>query len=406
MKKRELHCTTPKIVSYPVEGVKNPKRWYVYFRITINGKREIKRFSEGINDYNTFELRMKKANKLRDELINSLSNGWVPNDIIQKIETNSDIPIFKEPDIFLIQALKDALKERSKKLSKKSISDYTSLVNRIIEAINNYKWQELKLKDASRMHFRKLLEFIKDEREWGNRTYNNNLGYLKTIMQECVDMEMINTNPIMRMPTLQQEQSLKHNPPTERELKKIRNKLISVHPNMWNAYCVQYHTGIRPGEILDLKLKHIDLDQRIITIMPEINKSKTKVRYVPMNQYLFDLLMGMRLYLYDKEYYLFGTPVPYGAKLPNDRTFKPNKYSIKRKTLSNLWKILIKEEEKIDRSFYSGKKLSANHKIEDGMSEDALRHLFGHSSTMMTNIYITEKRNVYKNQVNNHSRKI
>ncbi|MCL1651783.1 site-specific integrase [Elizabethkingia miricola] len=409
MKKRELHCTTPKIVSYPVEGVKNPKRWYVYFRITIEGKRYIRRYSQGINEHDTFELRLKEANKLKKELINNLTNGLIPNEIFEEIEKSkkqNSIPVFEESDISLIEALYKALSERSKKLSSKSQSDYKGAVDFLVEEIKEKKWDELKLKDSSKMHFRQCLEIVKEKRKWGNRTYNNNLGYIKTILQECVDMEMIKINPMMKAPTLKQEQSSLHDPPSEKEFKRIKNQLIANHPNLWNAFCFQYHTGIRPGEILDLQLKHIDLEQRIIIIVPENNKSRTKIRYVPMNSYLYDLLINIGIQRYDNEYYLFGTPVPYGAKLPKDRTFKPNKYAIKRKTLSNLWKVLIKDELGINRTFYSGKKLSANHKIEDGMSEDALRHLFGHSSTMMTNIYITEKRNVYKNQVNNHSRKI
>lgn len=94
MKKRELHCTTPKIVSYPVEGVKNPKRWYVYFRITIEGKRYIRRYSQGINEHDTFELRLKEANKLKKELINNLTNGLIPNEIFEEIEKSKNKILF------------------------------------------------------------------------------------------------------------------------------------------------------------------------------------------------------------------------------------------------------------------------------------------------------------------------
>lgn len=147
--------------------------------------------------------------------------------------------------------------------------------------------------------------------------------------------------------------------------------------------------------------------ERIVHVMPEFNKSRHKHREVPINDYLFDILDRMRIREYDKEFYLFGTPVPYGAKFKFPQNLRPHKYKVKRKTLSDLWKKLVKDELGIDKTFYSGKKLSANHKIEDGMSKEALAALFGHSSTTMTDIYITTaQRKIHKKEILQHSRKL
>ena len=149
--KKEIECTEPKIVSYPIEGIEKPKKWYVYFRVKVNGSWEMKRHFKDINHLQTFDERMEAAIKVRDGLRLSLENGWFPTEVIEKMEANSNIPMFREADILLTDAISSALEQRSKTLAWKSQKDYASVCNLIISRLKQKKWGELKLKESSRI---------------------------------------------------------------------------------------------------------------------------------------------------------------------------------------------------------------------------------------------------------------
>jgi len=57
---------------------------------------------------------------------------------------------------------------------------------------------------------------------------------------------------------------------------------------------VIFHTGIRPEEILQIKIEMISLDNREIILPPEITKTGI-YRIVPINDFLFKDLENLQL---------------------------------------------------------------------------------------------------------------
>lgn len=179
---------------------------------------------------------------------------------------------------------------------------------------------------------------------------------------------------------------------------------------------VIYHTGMRPNEVLALKIKDINIKKDLITIVPDDQRdnSKTKnIREVPMSQELSLLIKEWLKHEHSDECYLFGSPFTpgrgnsgyhkagRGANHPD--YFKPSMTRISRDTVTKLWNTLIisNKELGIKKYLYASKHTGSDDKILAGIDVDALKDMYGHTSKYMTLTYITKLKEVHQQQIKN-----
>jgi integrase len=206
---------------------------------------------------------------------------------------------------------------------------------------------------------------------------------------------------------------------------------------------IVYYTGIRPKEVLALRISEIDLKANIITIAPdeERENSKTdKVRRVPINPHVKKILLNMKLNNYPGHYYVFGSPYvsgegnrgagseilkngvqAYGAM----RTgyFLPSENTIKRDTATKLWARVIQADPVyhpvtdapvytfyidpktgkkikgslgigIKKKLYSAKGTGCDDLTEAGVELKEIQIMYGHQSEAMTARYNKKKRQI------------
>lgn len=365
--------TEPKIKAYPDLS----KDWYVWFR--FNGGNP-KRYSFGINTYNTYEQRMIHAELLCKTLLLNLQNGWNPD-----LNKTSD----KKPKkMSIADGLSFSMDKLKQRLKSKSYSDYLCTNRFVLEAVMRLKYDKLSIQSIERYHIKTIMEDIKTSRNWSNHAYNKNLGYLKSILSELVEFDIIKTNPAHGIRLLKYE-----TPPTlfptDQEQTKIIQHLYNRNFTYLRFVKALYQTGIRPAELLRLKVGDVDLDRDLILLKSEDGKTN-KYRLVPIKSDLKKDLLLIINSTHSPDLYLFGTPRKQGGKLDYSDMFSPNKYKIKRDTVTKYWKKYVKDELGITKNLYSLKHKAANDMMFDGLDLETIQTIFGHSKSKTTEIYANQ----------------
>ena len=145
-----------------------------------------------------------------------------------------------------------------------------------------------------------------DESGLTSRTWNSYLSFFKSFFNWCAEKEYCTDNPFGKMHKRKTEAKRRETiPPEVRE--QIRQWLTSSGQHEF--LCVMllcYRCLIRPKEILMLKIKDVDFDERLITIPPEVAKNHNE-RVVAMPDDVYQYISTLRglppeLYLFSEGY--------------------------------------------------------------------------------------------------------
>jgi integrase len=392
----------------PEISIANAKDWFIYFRFTHQGKEYLRKYREGINRIDDKRERMIKAEEIRQKYAEWLETGWNP---IADPEFKLRLirPSTVKQAMYLKEAIAFALSK--KKLAKKSKLGYSSMLNFINAVAVKHGYDLLPIAEYDRGVCLSLIDECSKERDFSNHNYNKHVSVLRTVFSELLDYRMLNVNPLLDYKDREVPESNLYQDYTEDEKKRIADHLLEVHPQLFTVMSVIYHTGIRPKEVLSLKVKDMALEELTITIAPVEGKenSKTKnVRKVPVNPHLYELLKAMELDKYPDHYYVFGTPLKRNKgcqKLEDGRVLygamrtdylQPNEFQIKRDTITKLWKRLIIDEPPtglgIEKYLYAAKHTGTDDKTDQGLDLKDIQVMYGHASEAMTARYNKRKR--------------
>lgn len=366
--------------------------WYVHF--SYLGK--VKKYKKGINYIKNLKEKEIFGNEMARDLYNKLKEGWNPF-------VSEEVP---QDDIYFASALEFALNEKKERLAKKSFSTYKNSLVHIIKAIKSLGLQYVKIQDVKRYHIRAVLKKVRTTRSLSNHARNKYLSQLSAIMSELLDHDIIEYNPCHKIKPLPVGESNANETATDREHKIIKQELETNHPNFCKFIETVYHTGIRPKEILSIKLYMINLDIREIILPPIITKSGTRKRNVVINNYMLDMLLRLQIDAYPDNFYLFGSFRKSGCGNRgkfDDFIIGPTQ--LKRDTATKRWQKIVKKGLGIDVNMYSYKHKGGDDKLLSGVDLDAIRELYGHSSKRMTTHYVKRIQGVYKKDIIENSPK-
>jgi len=242
-----------------------------------------------------------------------------------------------------------------------------------------------------------ILDDVKTSRKWSNKAYNKGRDYLKVLFSELVDLDIIENNPAFKIKPLKEARTNANRAPTHDEHALIKKHLSGT--NFYNFVVTIFHTGIRPKELLDIKLGMIDLKRAQIVLPPGITKTDIE-RIVPINPHLLAIFIDMEIQGYPNDFYLFGS-FNYNHKHRSfkDLDFIPALNHIKRDTATKKWKKEIKDTLGIDVNLYAMKHAGADAKILAGVSMESLQELYGHTSKVTTAIYAKKAKEVYRQEI-------
>lgn len=390
------------------------KSWYVWFRYldehTNKMKLIVRKGGVNYSDIPNKE-RISQLNALRKAILFKLENqGWNPLNNTYAFITPEQLQFEKLKNMGFNAALDFAL-ARCEVASKTKL-DYGTTVRFFKLAAEQLGINNTPIIEVKKQHIKLLLEQVKKERSWSNKAVNKNICYLGSVVDRLIEWEILETNPAHGIKRLPVTETQKFEPITEDEKKKITEYLYVNHYRFFVYLMVVYHTGIRPKEVLSLKIKNLSEDKSEITILPDLiaeNSKTKKIRKVPINNHLQLFFRELKLDDYPNDYYIFGSPFTSGQGSKGTKEtgsgalnvdyFKPSQTLIKRDTATKLWKKIVIDKLKIQKYQYAMKHTGADDKIMAGIDLDALRELYGHSSKFMTEKYARKVKELYKQQI-------
>ncbi|HIC32651.1 MAG TPA: integrase, partial [Flavobacteriaceae bacterium] len=222
-----------------------------------------------------------------------------------------------------------------------------------------------------------------------NRSINRKISSLNSFFKFLIKTEYIKINPLVKHKALKTSKKVQV-PFSEEEINSVLNKISHADSfeGVRNKLIIElfYATGIRRIELINIKLKDIDLESKTVKILGKRNKE----RVIPLLNILID---SIKKYLEkrkslevieDKDYLLLTVK---GVKLYETLVYRIiNEYF-------SLASSKVKKSPHILRHSF------ATHLLNQGAELNAVKELLGHSSLAATQVYthnsIAELKKVY-----------
>ena len=365
---------------------KTTSLWYVHFR--YEGKQF--RYKLNYNKIEDLKERQMSFESLCRVILEDLKKGWNPN--IKGISA-------PKKDFTLIEALKFALEKKKPNISPKTYSGYNGSVNFLETAINKIGLSNINIVDVKRVHVKLIMEKAKELNSWSNKAHNKHLNHFKAVLSELLQWDIIENSPAFKVDNLKVSAPDANRPASKDDMQRIRTELETNHRNFY-IFCITiFFTGIRPEEILKIKLSMVNLKDSEIVLPPEITKTNKK-RIVPISPFLLPYYESLNFEKLPKDYYLFGSFREAGkGNLGKFEDFIPAPTHLNRDTATRRWEAVVKIKLGIDMNMYAMKKAGANALILAGVSINAIKDLFGHTSEVTTQIYITNLKEINRKEI-------
>ena len=298
--------------------------WYVEFslRNPYSGKMERKRIYDGFRLLNTYEQRMKHAEKLITEYTEMIKNGDISTQKMVEFEDQLlfDTRVYKSrkklgaENTFRVLASEFIIYKRIE-LSEKTLQNYKSKLRAFGDFLKSKKLHE---KQIQAIENDKVVDFLRNlvlEDDLSRLTIEKYQQILHTFFQWVIrDKKIKMGNPAIHIPRIGKvvDESAPALPKNVRNL--LQKKIEVSDPQLWLGCCIQYFTAIRPGtEMRLIQLKNIDMEARTITIRNYLAKTY-RTETVDIPDQLYVLLLEWNLENYDQQLYLFGTDGVPGEK--------------------------------------------------------------------------------------------
>ena len=262
------------------------KRWYVHYHIETapgSGKfNRVQEFGEGypfgsINSLHTKKERYEAAKRVRDDLNELLASGWRPGEELPAaLQQELDLPLT------VIEAFAQAADQlKAEGLKPGTLTMYESVTSRFLSWLDA-KHPDLQLKDLTRRHIKDYLSGVR--KKWSDKTHNNHRSaiarYLRAITEE---LELIEINPADSVRCITIRDSELYNILTEEELTKVATWCQERgEQQYWLFLQLILYMYLRPGELRLMRVRHINLKKRQITLEAEISKNdRAEPVYIP-----------------------------------------------------------------------------------------------------------------------------
>lgn len=383
--------------------------WFRYYDESSDKWIQIIR-STTINNYTVFSERLAEAQaliaalkyRLQEEGWNPITNECHPPED-RYLTVDGQLEALK--DMGFNQAIDFAYQKKLADWSARTAQCYHNAIKHIKLAAKRKGLADKKICDFQLPHYKIILEEIKDHRKLSAIGFNKYRDHLSSLVSELIQWQVVVMNLVFHVKSKEVLKKVAHRPPTTDQRDIIMNRIRSTDRNYFRFLCVLYGCAMRPVEILRLKIKHLHKQEQYFRLRAEDGKTKME-RDIPIPNWVMDLLAELNLHNLDPEYYIFSA---------NNRhsTFLPGPVMMFRQTPTTTWRRIVKAPVDkgglgLDITQYSLKKLSGDDmvRLQMRMGADKLldlpKAMMGHTSTRMTEVYVTEHKEVMKQLVKDH----
>lgn len=272
--------------------------WCIYFQCfnPTTGKKEVVRKTNGLNRIKDPKEKLAAFEALKTSYKTLLEAGYNPfsdNSKLMKDTISLTLTEAKEKYIKYLSGINTR---------KKSIQTYSSKINYLIEFFDS----DLKINKISETEIKQFVECYRNKKKWSDVTFNGCKRILNAFFNYLISEKYITDNPIQGIKTITvTSTSEKHSVINDSDLSKLMTYLRAN--DAYTLFVVQmlYYTSIRPKELRQLQVKHIDLASNTITIPANISKNK-KSSTISIDKSLRTEIDKLNTFQYLPDDYLIG----------------------------------------------------------------------------------------------------
>jgi integrase len=350
------------------------ERWYISFWVwdVSQGKKTRKRDYE-INQYQTVKSRLDFAKVRIREINKLLVTGYISDTTAPEPVA---APAYYNPDLNIKDALEFALKIKKGENRKSTHQAANSVLLMFLEFLQGQKWNRLKASAIKQDDIKLFLDFLitRPLKPLANVTRNSYLNKLGSLFACLHERKMIAVNPCAGIAHLQTE-SGRNLAFSEHQIKEIKTAVLDKIPMLWDFIQFMFYGFIRPGELRQLKVLHIDLVGGQIFVPAQIAKNR-KGQYVKISPRLRATLTRMDIAGRDGNEYIFSLK-------PGNRSMLPENFM----SAAHL-AILRGLKYGKDFTLYSWKHTGVVFHYRAGVDIKSLQTQLRHASLMETDIYL------------------
>ncbi|MGE4444647.1 MAG: phage integrase SAM-like domain-containing protein [Candidatus Altimarinota bacterium] len=181
------------------------------------------------------------------------------------------------PDFFELEPHFLNYKRESENVGNSSFRVYGTIFNKLQKFFDKKSVVDLKGKDIQ--DFQNYLK----RQNLDNVTINNQMTYVKMILDFCVKREIVEKNPFSYISSLKETKKKKENYNDEEILKLINNK--ELEEQYINMFKIASYTGMRVSEIILLKKEDVKTDVKTNIKYYDLTRAKTEcgIRKIPLH---------------------------------------------------------------------------------------------------------------------------
>lgn len=351
--------------------------WFIYYRfydpLYPVKQKKIKR----MNKYVLREQRQAVTQALIDNELDLLHKGYNPNlsempEVEPDYEVHPDTP-FPEAFQYVYNTIDCA------KSTKDNIG---TVIKYIKDAAIKLRLAHTPIKELSRRHLRRLLNYIQEKRGFGPKTFNHYRSYVKILIDMLCEMEAIEHDPTHKLKKKKEvKQKIVVLSDVERNV--VNDHLYKVDYNYWRFMQIFFHSGGRITELFNTQVRDVDIRRQRYKVL-----IKKGAEYRVEWKTIKDIALP-----FWREQLIDATPDDYVFSLD----FKPGPRKVWAQMPTRRWKKLIKDNKKlkdeqgnsvrITANFYHLKHLNTT-EVAGNLSQAEAARLNSHTSTaMVVSIY-------------------
>jgi len=273
-----------------------------------------------------------------------------------------------------------------KKQSQLTVKAYTT----DLENFAIFCSKKFDLKSIEQISYSEIRSWIVDlvKQKNSNSSINRKISSLQSYYKFLLKTKTISINPLAKHRPLKKEKKLQV-PFSEKEIVQVIDNFSELDDfiSLRDKLIIEmfYGTGMRRSELINIKLKDVDLQNRTIKVLGKRNKE----RYIPLLNFVVKSIqkyLDKKREITSKSEYLFITN-------KGNKIYDSLVYRVIKNYFSGVSSKVKKSPHILRHSF-------ATHLLNEGADLNAIKELLGHASLASTQIYtnssLSKLKKVYK----------
>lgn len=310
------------IVSYTLPKLHTGKTWYVDFTCYDPAEQKMKRKKYMLDRITKVTERRKMAAEIITNTTLRLRSGWNPWAELSNSRQYTKISeIIKLYDKYLSKL------HAAGSIKDSTFTDYNKRLNVLRDYMENHSLPIMYVYQFNLSYISDFLDHMLLDRDASARTRNNYKIWLSSFCSWLVEKQYMESNPCERIKTLKEEDK-KRTAISAEHLQRINKYLSKDNPYFLLACRMEYYTFIRPGELINIRLRDINLKDQKILVASNISKNR-RDGMVGLNDEIVKQMLELDIFSHDSNDYLFSTGFKPGKKKITTRILRNGFYKMR-----------------------------------------------------------------------------